>query len=286
MIQSLTKTVAVSVCSTILATLAVNATDMRGTLELSMLARLFAVVPEQAGPCPSDMVLVTQALVPFCIDRYETSPSDGCLYTEPSSQDETAINLSDPACMTTSLPARRPWVYIAQTEAQQACARSGKRLPTASEWYRASLGTPDSGHGWTDEHCNVASNVDAGLAGTGQAMRCVSDSGAYDMVGNAWEWVEDQVEHGNWNGRRLPSTGYVTGVDKDGIAFDTATAIDPHFVGDRFWVNPHGVMGMMRGGYYGGEINAGIFSTYAASPPSFVGEAVGFRCAMTPVSNS
>jgi hypothetical protein len=37
-------------------------------------------------------------------------------------------------------------------------------------------------------------------------------------------------------------------------------------------------MGMFRGGFWGKADDVGIYAVYASSPPSFVGEAVGFRC--------
>jgi formylglycine-generating enzyme required for sulfatase activity len=112
-------------------------------------------------------------------------------------------------------------------------------------------------------------------------MRCVSDVGTYDMVGNVWEWVEGIAEKGVWDGRPLPATGYVNGVDVYGMPLTTGSAVDERFNSDRFWSDVAHDTALMRGGYYQSGSNAGIYTVYAASPATFYGDAVGFRCATT-----
>jgi len=104
------------------------------------------------------------------------------------------------------------------------------------------------------------------------------------MVGNVWEWVDAEVHHGMKEGLELPPSGYVHGADLDGIAYETAGGQDERFHGDRFWTDPTIHAGIMRGGYYDSKSNAGIYSVYAASPPTFTGEAAGFRCVSAPQS--
>ncbi len=283
MIQSLTRTVAVSVCSVILTTLAVNATDSINVPAGSMLAGVFgASTSVDTGPCPKDMRLVKQALVPFCVDAYEAAAGDSCPYETPRSVDETNKNLSGASCAPVSKAGTTPWRFVDVVQAQAACSRAGKRLLTADEWYKASLGTPDTSSEFTGEQCNVARNLADGVAPTGSAARCVSDAGAYDMVGNVWEWVDGAVRDGVFEGRSLPRSGYVQGADTSGIAYETASGAQAAFGRDRFWSDSIGTMGLMRGGYFDSEGDAGVFSIYAASPPTFAGEAVGFRCATAP----
>lgn len=286
MITSLTKTIAVIVSSTILATLSVNAFDMRGYLPNTLVALLFQSTQQSTGPCPPDMVLVTQALVPFCVDIYEEAAGAKCSFTQPATSEETLLNLADADCTVVSGPQLRPWRHITQLEAQKACSRSGKRLLTSDEWYKAALGTPDPSAGYTEDGCNVARNRADGVALTGDGMRCVSDTGAYDMVGNVWEWVDGTVVQGVYAGVSLPPSGYVSEADLSGMAYTTGTAQDARYGNDRFWLDASVRTGLMRGGYYDNASQAGIFATYAASPPTFSGDAVGFRCAVTPMMNA
>ena len=80
-----------------------------------------------------------------------------------------------------------PLVFPVLTEengpAVAAARNSGKRLLTNQEWQAAALGTPDGAP------CNVSSGS---VAVTGTAG-CVSDVGAFDMVGNLSEMVADWV---------------------------------------------------------------------------------------------
>src|SRR5262249_48608489 len=72
-------------------------------------------------------------------------------------------------------------------QAAAAARNSGKRLPSNAEWQVAALGTPDGSVGI----CNVGGGPD--LAPTGSRPGCVSDVGAFDMVGNIFEFVADWV---------------------------------------------------------------------------------------------
>jgi len=284
MIKNLAKTAVVIVSSTILSTLAVNAVDLGSYVPRTLLGGLLFSSSEEklSSPCPENMTLVTQALTPFCVDVYEVSAGEKCMYTEPKSENETMLDLSDPACKPVSEVNRVPWRFVTQTQAEQACSRAGKRLPSANEWYKAALGTPDQNVGWTEESCNVANNRSDGVSMTGAGMRCVSDAGAYDMVGNVWEWVAETIDKGVWDDRTLPSTGYVSGVDMSGVAYETQSGQIDGVFDDRFWSDVTIYAGMMRGGYYGSQSQAGLFATYAASPPTFSGDAVGFRCVVAP----
>jgi len=82
-----------------------------------------------------------------------------------------------------------PTVGATWFQAQQACFNSRKRLPTNAEWQGAVAGTPDPGpdNGTTD--CNTT----GGSVITGSRSSCVSNWGAFDMVGNVEEWVADWV---------------------------------------------------------------------------------------------
>ena len=227
--------------------------------------------------CPADMVFVSDSGGGFCIDTYEASASKGCLFTDPKNQFESNSNLTQPLCTPVSAADAVPWTNIPESQAMELCARAGKHLTNNREWYRAALGTPDNGDG---EHDCVLGRVGASRAEkTGAHSRCVSSSGAYDMVGNAWEWVDTNVSAGSYLGRVLPSEGYVAEVDVDGVPTRTATSGQPVFRNDYAYLKQDGVNGMMRGGFWNLTDKAGVASINATIPTSFTGVAVGFRCA-------
>ena len=106
-----------------------------------------------------------------------------------------------------SLPGVPPSANITWFQAQAACENARKRLPSNAEWQAAVAGTPDPGpdNGTTD--CNTASAFAA--VATGSRSSCVSARGAFDMVGNLYEWVADWVPRstacGTWSGRCSPT---------------------------------------------------------------------------------
>lgn len=105
-----------------------------------------------------------------------------------------------------------PWMMVNRYQAELYCKATGKRLPTNYEWYVAAQGTPDylERPAKTTEACNIFNFASDGQEGsvpknsiisdhelskqvikTGTAKKCISRYGAYDMIGNAWEWVEE-----------------------------------------------------------------------------------------------
>jgi hypothetical protein len=129
-----------------------------------------------------------------CIDRYENSIWDaptggkritGAIPCRGDGQDCTDIYARSVAGV---LPnGRLTWF-----QAQQALANSGKRLPTNAEWQQVAAGTPD--------HPGPCNTNSTGRLSTGQSPGCISNHGAYDMVGNVWEWVADWTPRSNASG--------------------------------------------------------------------------------------
>jgi formylglycine-generating enzyme required for sulfatase activity len=235
------------------------------------------------SPCPADMVYVESAQGAFCIDKYEASASNKCPEKNPASQLDTRLNLSDSACKPVSRAQALPWVNISRDQAKQACAKAGKRLPTAAEWQAASLGTPDKSSGWGPNDCQLNSNWSHQPGLTGSGVNCRSAAGAYDMIGNVWEWVTDEVKDGVYQGRSLPTQGYVVAMSSDGLPAQTRTQTpDPNYNNDYFWLKQKGVRAIMLGGYWQNKDQGGQYSAYAVSYPSFAGSGVGFRCVKKP----
>ena len=159
-----------------------------------------------------------------------------------------------------SLPSVTPSAYITWFQAQQACKTAAKRLPSNAEWQAAVAGTPDPGpdNGTTD--CNTLSSVVA--ESTGSRSSCVSSDGAFDMVGNLYEWVADWVQRsttcGTWS----------AGVN--------ATGDDQCLAGASTTGEPGA---LLRGGNFDSYTYAGPLNVDGHIQPSYSDFTVGFRCA-------
>lgn len=209
-----------------------------------------------SSTCPTEMVRVGAT----CIDRYEdsvwSSPNGGTQYGVSSADYPCNANGNDckGRIYARSVPGVQPSAYITWFQAEQALADSGKRLPTNAEWQQAAAGTPEPGPTPGPEDCNTNSS---GTVVTGSRVNCVSAWGAYDMVGNLWEWVADWVPLSTSS----PGWGGFS-TDVMGLAGASTSA---------------GPGALIRGfGYAGGPAGAGPFSV-AVAPPSEVNNLYGFR---------
>lgn len=247
--------------------LGIDAADTLSGKGGTMLGQLVAT---DTGVCPVGMIEVPTALSFTCVDRYEAAAGENCPSQNPTSGSATQDNINVVDCGAVSAPNRTPWSFITREQAKIACARSGKRLPSSDEWYQAALGSVDSG-----EDCNIAGS---GVSESGKHPSCRSAAGAEDMIGNAWEWVSDDVIDGSYNGRTLPGEGYVTQVDHNGVATVTDSSPSAEFAADYLWLNESGAFGVLRGGFYGSKSDAGVYAFHAKTAPSTAGTAIGFRC--------
>jgi len=159
-----------------------------------------------------------------------------------------------------SLPGVMPSARITWFQAQQACTNSGKRLPSNAEWQAAVAGTPDPGpdNGTTD--CNTLDITDTGATLTGSRASCVSSRGAFDMVGNLFEWVADWVPRASTCG----SWGTFSPTSDIQCLAGAATTGEPG--------------ALIRGGFFLDGSNAGPLSVAADNQPSNTSSGIGFRC--------
>lgn len=227
---------------------------------------------QKSSVCPSGMAQVPMATSFKCVDIFEASTGDKCPYKDPSNELESKENAESTSCGAVSKSGVEPWRFITREQASVACVRAGKRLPNSDEWYHSAIGTPDKA-----ELCNIDSQA---VKKTGADEKCVSAIGAQDTIGNVWEWTSDDVIGGMYGGRSLPSAGYVTQVDSQGVATLTGDSPSELFYKDYLWTSKEGAFGMMRGGFYGSKLDAGVYAVHAATLPTTVGTAIGFRCVL------
>lgn len=172
-----------------------------------------------------------------------------------------------------------PWNYISRDQAALACAKAGKRLASAKEWYQAALGTPDYKEDlWSGEDCQVDGNwrEQPGTAGSGAS--CFSAAGAYDMIGNVWEWVDGDIIDGSYSGIDLPERGFVSALGIASLPAKTEIKGDIDYNFDYFWIKKDGAKAIARGGSWVNREEAGQYSVYAEADADFIGKGIGFRC--------
>lgn len=260
------KTIAVILGSVAVTTLGINASDFSRGVEDS----LSALVGGSASGCGPHAVRVLWGSGALCVDQYEASADPTCPHEEPQNELESIANVNDGRCLPRSEPAVTPWRFVSLTQAQQVCARAGKRLLTADEWYRLAVGIADV------STCSLDVRNDQPVP-TG-ASSCVSPQGVHDLVGSVWEWMDETVVDGTYDGRTVPASGYVAAVDAAGVVIRTDAAPPADFGDDYAWTNDTGVFGIIRGGFYGSGSDGGLFAQNLAVSTELKTAGIGFRC--------
>lgn len=132
---------------------------------------------------------------PFFIDIYEVTNEDYQKFVQatghrPPSTWTNGAKRTYPAEL-----ARKPVTGVNWEDANDYAKWAGKRLPTEEEWEFAARGTDERlypwGNSWQAGMAN-AGGASMSLADVG-SYRGASPFGAYDMVGNAWEWTASKM---------------------------------------------------------------------------------------------
>lgn len=250
----------------IVTALGIDAADTLSGKGGTLLSR---VIQTESG-CGPGMVSVGAVPGVTCVDQYEVSTGSECPIENPSNSIESHKNTETGNCKAESKANETPWNFVTRDQALQLCARSGKRLPTNEEWYALTLGMSN-----VEAMCNIDSGK---VSHTGSQSSCVTPYGAYDLVGNLWEWVSDDVVDGTYNNRALPQNGYVSEADNTGVALTTVDTEQALYGKDYFWSGKQGSFGMVRGGYYDSDTDGGIYAVHADTPSNAANAGIGFRC--------
>lgn len=258
------KTTIVVIGAIVFSTVAIQASDVLRNINGGMAG----LVSDSQGPCGDGATLINLSSGAICVDVYEASAGGDCAYTSPVSSVQTQKNMNIHSCVSISAPEVMPWRYISLAQAQQICARSGKRLPTNDEWYAIALSMKDQSSCVTDAQGAQETGVNG----------CVTQAGVEDIIGNVWEWIDAEVYDGQYNQRPLPESGYVQLVDSDGIVIQTNSSGNEEYGNDYATINTSGVRGIIRGGFYGGGDDSGIFAQNISVPLDLKTNGVGFRC--------
>ena len=229
--------------------------------------------------CPTDMIQVG----PICIDQFEAS-----VWNAPDATATTqyGVMVDDYPCLdngndcssTSPIFARsvsgvRPSQFATWFQAQQACAMSGKRLPTNAEWQMAAAGTPDPAAG--GDGTTTCNTIVVGTVPTGTTGDCNSNWGVADMVGNIWEWVGDWVQGPNGGGSLGSWEPHSTETSTDTFGVDTVKGMNESApTAEGF------PAALIRGGAFDSGAGAGVFATNANFGPASSENNIGFRCVL------
>jgi formylglycine-generating enzyme required for sulfatase activity/tRNA A-37 threonylcarbamoyl transferase component Bud32 len=152
-----------------------------------------------------------------------------------------------------------PIVDITFLDAQEFAKWAGKRLPSMQEWEKAARGTDGRLYPWGELRSPQPANIghpDGGVMAIASFSDGASPSGALNMLGNVWEWVDEL---------KTPSP---QALQHFSTLKPPPTAAEPWYV--------------IRGGSYNERLSDAYLWDFATVPARFHRKDIGFRCAKTP----
>lgn len=176
-----------------------------------------------ASPCPEGMALAGAV----CIDVVEA--------TVEGELGEMNQGFDWPDGSTTAVAIPRtgaiPTTQLSWYQAYAACQNAGKHLCTVDEW-RAACSPEGARYPWgeegaPEERCALVAPdnetpAPEGLSATGSHPDCAGPEGVFDMIGNAWEWVDPGT-----TAQGRPTTAKVGGAYYSGYGSGLCT-VDPY----------------------------------------------------------
>jgi formylglycine-generating enzyme required for sulfatase activity len=140
-------------------------------------------------------------VAPFAMDVYEVTRSDYQRFVQATNHNPP------PGWQIQQYPAgtgNEPVTGVSWDDAKSYSEWAGKRLPTEAEWEFAARGTDGRrypwGNSWQEGQANA--NGASGVVAAIGTFKGASPFGAFDMVGNVWEWTASDLTA--YPGGRLP----------------------------------------------------------------------------------
>jgi formylglycine-generating enzyme required for sulfatase activity len=129
---------------------------------------------------------------PFFIDQYDVTNEDYAKFVKATGHRVPSNWLNgDYAAGAT----RKPVTGVTWDDATGYAKWAGKRLPTEEEWEFAARGTDGRLYPWGNDWSAGLANAEGASNGTVDVgtYKGTSPFGAYDMVGNAWQWTASKL---------------------------------------------------------------------------------------------
>jgi formylglycine-generating enzyme required for sulfatase activity len=149
-----------------------------------------------------------------------------------------------------------PVVNVSMEDAKAFAAWAGKRMPSGREWEKAARGEKGLTFPWGNESDRSRANVGLVTLLPARAFpKGASPYGALQMIGNAWEWVNDM---------RSPTEEEVS---------DFMNRMKPPLASDELWYAVRG------GGFDSPQLTPLLTWDSKSVPERWASYDIGFRCA-------